>query len=300
MIPIVKFADLPNGLRLPYVEQGDPGGTPLLLLHGYTDSCRSYLPLLACLPGEFRIIAVTQRGHGDAGRPGAGYRTADFAADLALFTDALQLGSAVLVGHSMGSQIAQRFAIDHPSRVRGLVLIGAFTTLRGNPAAGELWNIVSELRDPVDPGFVREFQRGTLARPAPAAFLDMVVAESLKVPARVWCDALAGMLMHDVAPELGLIKAPTLILWGDQDSLCARSTQDALATAIPGARFAAYQGAGHAPHWEDPARVAADVAGFAVNLATTAQTARRAPFRARRRSSASAAPERPSPRNPPQ
>jgi pimeloyl-ACP methyl ester carboxylesterase len=84
------------------------------------------------LPDSLHAFALTQRGHGDASRPAAGYRLEDFAGDVESFMDAVGLESAMLVGHSMGGAIAQRFAIDRPERVRGLVLLGAFATLRGN------------------------------------------------------------------------------------------------------------------------------------------------------------------------
>src|SRR3712207_1329643 len=105
----VKTVALPAGVTLPYVEQGDPAGVPVLLLHGYTDSWRSWEPVLPSLPGSVRAVAPTQRGHGDAGRPASGYGPHDFAADLAAFVDALGLGPAVVAGTSMGSIVAQRF-----------------------------------------------------------------------------------------------------------------------------------------------------------------------------------------------
>jgi pimeloyl-ACP methyl ester carboxylesterase len=265
--PTIKSVELPNGIRLPYAENGDPAGTPVLLLHGYTDSWRSFEPVLPHLPESLRAIALSQRGHGDADRPAAGYRAADLAADLAAFADTLGLGPAIVVGNSMGAQVAQRFAIDHPQRTLGLVLIGAFTTLRGNSAVQALWDgAVSTLTDPVDSGFVREFQESMLARPVPAAFVDTVVRESLKVPARVWRAALEGQMEDDATPELGRVAAPALILWGDKDTIAPREDQEVLAAAIPDARLEVCAGAGHAPHWEEPARVAADIASFAAGL----------------------------------
>jgi hypothetical protein len=135
----------------------------------------------------------------------------------------------------MGSTNAQRFAINHPERIRGLVLAGSFASYRGNPAVVEFWeSAVSRLTDPIDPAFVRQFQESTLARPMPPAFLDMVVQESLKVPARVWRAAFEGFLEDDVAGALGRIQAPTLIVWGTRDSLCRRADQDDLLAAIAG------------------------------------------------------------------
>ena len=267
MVSAVKSVALPTGVTLPYVEQGDPAGVPVVLLHGYTDSWRSWEPVLPYLPASIHAFAPTQRGHGDADRPAAGYRPHDFAADVAAFMDALDIGSAVMVGTSMGSIVAQRFAIDHPARSRGLMLLSAATTWR-TPGTVGLWDVVSSLEDPIDPGFVREFQESTLAQPVSPAFVDTVVAESLKVPARVWRAALReGHLEADVAGELGLIAAPTLIVWGDRDAIHPPSEQQFLKEAIRGSRIVAYPGAGHALHWEEPTRFAADLAAFVERLA---------------------------------
>ena len=267
-MPDIESVELPDGVRLSYVERGDPAGVPVLLLHGVTDSWRSFERVLPHLPASIHAFALSQRGHGDADRPAAGYGPDDFAADLAAFMDAVGLGSAVIVGHSMGSSIAQRFALDHPGRTLGLVLAGAFFAgWRGSPAVVELWeSTVSTLMDPIDPGFVREFQEGTLARPVPPAFLDAVVRESLKVPARVWRATFAGFLEADFSAQLGRIEAPTLIVWGDRDALCARNEQEALAAAIAGSRLVVYPGAGHALHWEEPERFAADLVAFTESL----------------------------------
>lgn len=260
--PLIKSITLPNRVRLQYVEQGDPAGLPVLLLHGMTDSWHSYERVLPHLPASMRAFALTQRGHGDAERPETGYRPQDFAADVAAFMDALELKRAVIVGHSMGSLVAQRFALDYPARTKGLVLIGSWRSINGNPSVQEFRETVAQLSDPLDPDFVREFQQSTLARPVPQTFFETVVQESLKVPARVWSAALEGLLENDAARELEKIKAPTLIVWGDQDAFCLRSDQDELARAIGGAQFLVYPGAGHSPQWEAPERFAAELAAF--------------------------------------
>lgn len=254
---------LRDGLMLPYAEVGDPAGRAVVLLHGYTDSWHSFEPVLPHFPASIRALALTQRGHGDAGRPAEGYRLHDLAGDLAALMDALGIGAAVIVGHSMGSAVAQRFALDHPGRVAGLVLAGSFATARGNPGVEGLWHdAVAGLADPVDADFARAFQAATLARPVPAGFLDMVIGESLKVPARVWRAALAGLLEADHSAELRQIDRPTLVVWGDRDAFFPRSDQDALLAAIPNAQLLVYEGAGHGLHWEEPVRFARNVAAF--------------------------------------
>lgn len=200
--------ELPNRTRLEYVEQGDRNGTPVILLHGYTDSWRSYELLLPHLPRSLRVFAITQRGHGNSGRPAQGYEARDFAQDVAAFMDAVGLDQAVIVGHSMGATVAQRFALDYPERTRALLLEGAFVR-PGNAGVRELWEAVSAFRGSIDPAFVREFQQSTLAREVPSSFFDTVVNESVKVPVRVWQEALRPFLTQDFLGELRALRAPT-------------------------------------------------------------------------------------------
>jgi non-heme chloroperoxidase len=273
MTPAVKSVTLPGGVTLPYVEQGDPSGPPVLLLHGITDSRWSFEPVLPHLSRSLHVFALSQRGHGDASRPVTGYAPQDFAADVAAFLDALGLRKAVLVGHSMGGTVAQRFALDYPEQTMGLALVASFVEYRSNPViAGYCDTVVATLTDPIPPAVARAFQESTLARPLPPALLDIFVQESLKVPARVWKAAFRGLLDHEIAEELGRIVAPTVMFWGDRDAFVPRDDQDRLLASIPGAeRLLIYGGAGHALHWEQPARFAAHLQHFVNSLSVEAQ-----------------------------
>ena len=254
---------LNTGVTLPYVEQGDASGVPVLLLHGYADSWRFFEPLLKHLPESVHAFAPTQRGHGDADRPRDRYRQQDFAADVAAFMDAVGLEAAVIAGQSSGGYTAQRFAIDHPDRTVGLVLIGTPRDFRDKPAAWEFLRALPRLTDPVDPQFVRDVMTSTITRPLPPAFLDTLIAESSKLPAHVWQATFQGLLDASVPTESGTITAPTLILWGDRDELAPRRDQERLRAAIAGAELVTYHGTGHAVACEEPARTAADLAAFA-------------------------------------
>ena len=262
MAPEIKSIELPTGVTLQYVEQGDPAAVPILLLHGLSDSWHSYERVLPHLPMSIRAFALTLRGHGDSSRPEVGYRFQDYAADVAAFMDVLHVEAAIILGHSLGSSVAQRFALAHPERTLGLVLVGAFASLPKSPVARELSEMVSTMKDPVDPGFVREFQESTLARPVPQAFFETIVQESLKLPAHVWRAAVAGSLEDDFSGELSKIKAPTLFVWGDQDEMVPRTDQDAQTAVIAGSRLVVYPGVGHGVHWEEPERFASDVVNF--------------------------------------
>jgi pimeloyl-ACP methyl ester carboxylesterase len=260
--PRPAVASLPTGVRLRYVEQGDSAGPPVIFLHGYTDSSFSFSRVLPLLDAVWHAYALDLRGHGDSERPAGGYALRDFAADVIAFMDERGLGRATLVGHCMGSLVAQRVALDAPRRVSGLVLASSMTSARRIEGAGELRQGVEALGETVPAEFAREFQAGTVYGPLPDEFMDGVVRESLKVPARVWRATLAGLLDDDHAPHLGRIRTPTLLLWGDRDALLGRAEQDALTAALAGSELVVYPETGHSPHWERPERFARDLEAF--------------------------------------
>ena len=219
-----KFVSLSTGVRIEYVEQGKADGVPVIFLHGVTDSWRSFERVLPLLPPNIHAFALSQRGHGDSSRPTSGYRFADMSADLLAFLDAMGLRTAIIVGHSMGASVAQRFVIDHPDRVARLVLMGAFSTYHDPGLADFVASSIAPLTDPIAPPFAREWQLSTLARAMPADHLDAVVSETLKVPARVWREAFDGFLKTpDFTSELTRVSVPVLLMWGDRD--CVRATR---------------------------------------------------------------------------
>ena len=187
---------------------------------------------------------------------------ADFAFDAAAFLDAVGVERATIVGHSMGGLVALRFALDHPDRVTRLVLAGT-SPAAGNAGVRALNDEVQRLPDPVPDEFIRAFQLSTLSRQLEPSFLERVVAESRKLPARVWREAFTGILAADVARDLSrLPRVPTLIAWGDRDDIFPRADQERLRDGIAGATLVVYEGGGHAFHWEEPERFARDLTAF--------------------------------------
>lgn len=266
--PVVKAVELPNHITLPYVEQGTSTGIPMLLLHGFAGSWRSFELVLPHLNDSVHAFAITQRGHANASAPQSGYRLDDFAGDVAAFMDALHLERAVIVGHSMGSAVAQRLALDYPDRVLGLVLVGASLAARGDPDLQAFWDsTLSTLSDPIDPTFVRGFVDTTLAQTVPPEFFEAMMRDAQAVPARVWKEAFKGRLEEDLLGDLHKIEVPTLILWSDLDARGSRRDQEALEAMINSSRLVVYPGAGHDLHCEEPIRFASDLLSFIEGLA---------------------------------
>jgi non-heme chloroperoxidase len=261
----IRFArtSLSTGVRLQYAERGDPMGEAIVFLHGYSDSWYSFSRVLPLLSPSYHAFALTQRGHGDSDKPQCCYAPEDFAADIDAIMDALNVEEATVVGASTGALFALRAALSYPRRVSRLVMIGAQT-----PANEAVMGLVEEMRaleDPVPPEFVRGFQESTIYQPVPQEFLDTVVSESLKLPARVWRDYLEQSVLsidREYVVELREIDVPTLILWGEQDPLFPREEQERLAAAIAGATLKVYPDTGHAVHWDRPEWVVRDLEEF--------------------------------------
>jgi pimeloyl-ACP methyl ester carboxylesterase len=142
-----------------------------------------------------------------------------------------------------------------------LVLSGSATTIR-NSVVLDLQREVNALKDPVPEKFVREFQTSTIFHPPSDEFFKGVLRETMRLPAHVWRDVMTEMMSARANADLAKIKAPTLILWGDKETIFLRSEQDALLAALPNARLKVYEDTGHAMHWERPERFARDLQEF--------------------------------------
>lgn len=259
--PRLASVRLATGVRLRYLEQGDPSGRPVILLHGITDSWFSFSRVLPGISKQNRVYALDLRGHGNSDRPADRYSPRDMAGDVIAFMDSLRIERATLVGHSMGTFVAQQAALAAPQRVAGLVLVGSATTAR-NAVTLELQRALESLPDTVPEDFAMEFQASTIHHPVPEGFLTRVVAESRKAPARVWRAALAGLLETERFAGLSDRKIPALLIWGDRDGMFSRAEQEALVAALPIASLRVYRATGHAPHWERPREVVRDLERF--------------------------------------
>lgn len=265
---------LPTGVELHYVEKGDPEGPVLIFLHGFADSWRSWELNLPLVAQRYHTYALSQRGHGDSSKPDCCYRPEDLAGDVMAFIDALGMKQATLIGHSMGSFITYTVALNQPEHLERLVLVGWGPPMPTDPAAVErvrkLNMYLQMLEGEIDPAFVRDFVTRTAFNPIPAPYLETLVAESLKVPVTVWKQMVANRLADlpnhsagDSIPGRGIIKTPTLIVYGDQDPYVHEGTA-VLASVIQHRTQITYQGTGHAPHWEWPRRFVEDLETFVI------------------------------------
>ena len=257
-----KMVTLSNGLRMAYVEMGNPKGRPLLLLHGYTDSSRSW-SLVAPYLGNYRLLIPDQRGHGGSDAPTCCYSASQLADDARLFLDAMAVQRAAVAGHSMGSMVATAMAAEHPDRVEAVVLIGA-TALAPVKRGDWLWTNTQSLTFPIDRGsqFGRDWHPGNQPQPVDPAFARAAADEIFATAPHVWRSVIRELVDVPVARHAADIKAPILILSGGKDPIFAPEHHAALIAAFPTARARVYPAGGHNFTWEQPAEVATDIVAF--------------------------------------
>jgi non-heme chloroperoxidase len=263
--PVVKTIDISPSVTLEYVEQGCEDGIPVILLHGFTDSWHSYEMILPLLPEKLHVYALTLRGHGNSSKPKEGYQPEDFSKDIAVFIKQLAINKPVIVGHSMGSTIAQHFAVNYANLTRGIVLAASFADYNST-AVSDFKFMIDQLTDPIDPAFAEGFQRGTAVRPVPEPMMKTFIEETSRVPAYVWKSVAAGWASSNFAKPLQSYKKPALIIWGNKDGFCRREDQELLLSSIKRSSLKIYEGTGHAVHWEEPTRFANDLLQFILRI----------------------------------
>lgn len=261
----VRTIALRTGINVPCFVQGhlgeanDDGGAPLVLLHAWGESWRSFDRLIASLP-SMTLVAPDLRGHGGADKPEDGYSLTAVVEDVLAVFDALGIARAHVLGSSSGGYVAQQLAVMHPELVASLSLVGSPLSLNGKPLfASE----IEALTDPISEDWVREsLSWYRLLHAVPAAYIEDRVQDGLAMPAAVLKASLRGYYEAVPPTEAGTISAPTLILWGAHDHIVPRQHQETLESRIPGAQLKIYEKTGHLVLWECPERVAEDVGTF--------------------------------------
>ena len=244
---------------------------PIVLLHGTSDSLHTWDGWSAVLVKNRRVVRFDLPGFGLTGpQPQNDYSMARYVQFVAVLLDQLVITNHVLVGNSLGGQIAWEFAYAFPQRVRKLVLVDAagyvFTSqevplafrLAGNVALRRVFDFV------LPRGLVQSSVRNVYGDPTKVTpelvdrYYDMALRQGNR-------RALGYRMDHRTPGDparIGALKVPTLILWGGRDRLIPVQSARWFERDIAGARLVVFSDLGHIPQQEDPARTVTELLRF--------------------------------------
>jgi pimeloyl-ACP methyl ester carboxylesterase len=244
-------------------------GEVIILLHGWTDSSRSYWQhVISYFENHYTLIALDLRGHGCSAKPAHGYAPTDQAQLVAKLVHKLGLEKPVLLGHSLGGVVAAKYAILFPNRLSALIIsdspLGAgfwknMELLTHMPPAGALLlgsmlvpffgKMLYNLRTPNSIRLIVEHLH-VLYRPT--NMTTELIREKMGSSYEATMQSIIGIFLENLEKDLGTISAPTLIIQGDHDSLVPLDWAEIAASRIPDAQLALIENAGHFPMLEQP------------------------------------------------
>jgi pimeloyl-ACP methyl ester carboxylesterase len=260
----VTVADV-HGRAIPYEDTGGTG-TPLVLAHGFFMDRSMFEPQVAALRQRFRVITYDERGHGEAADDPAPYSYWDLADDLAGLLDHLGLERAVIGGMSQGGFIALRFALRYPDRAIGLVLLDsqAGVELEEKRAEYEVMRSVWEEDGP------SELMGGMVAAIILGNYQEnprWVAGWIARYPTGLGQIYTTLMERDDITERLFEIRAPALVVHGDEDAAIPMERAEALCAGLAGcAGVVVVAGGSHAANLNRPEAVNEAIGDFLAGL----------------------------------
>lgn len=243
-----------HGARIYWEEQGE--GDPLLLIMGLGYSSAMWYRTLPELSRHHRTILFDNRGVGRSSAPHGPYSISSMASDAASVLDAAGVESARVYGISMGGMIAQELALQHPGRVRSLIL--ASTSCGGLESVPASLEVISALyaRAAMTPEDAFWLMAPFVYDPStPRARMEEDLAVRIRTypPAQSYMAQLQGILAWHSHSRLKEIKAPTLVIHGENDRLVPPENGAILARTIEGAKLVSVPNASHILLTDQPA-----------------------------------------------
>jgi pimeloyl-ACP methyl ester carboxylesterase len=260
-----QFIELSPGTRVHVRDEGARGGPVVMLLHGSNASLHTWEPWVARLKARYRVITLDFPAHGLSGAvPARDYSTDSYVAIVEAVRLRLKIDRMVLGGNSMGGGVAWRYAVVHPERLAGLVLVDA--SGKPQPAAS---------KPPLGFYLARiPLARDILASVTPRWIIERSLIQSVSVTSIVddaMIDRYWELLLYPENRQATLdrfsqynppgdgealrsLNVPTVILWGREDRLIPVSVADWFAERLPDARVTVLDGVGHIPMEEAPDR----------------------------------------------
>lgn len=271
-----QFIALPDGAVAHVRDQGNKAGPILVLVHGSNASLHTWEPWVHILGATYRVVTMDMPGHGLTGAvPNDDYSRTGMVNFVHEVTRKLGLKRYAIGGNSMGGGVAAQYAESFPDEVSALILVDAAGIPRKPQPDGKIPLAFRLAQMPV----LNKILLYVTPRSMVAEGLHKVFVDQSKVTDEM-VTRYYDLTLYDgnrratgirfrlppdngaVAEQLGAIRAPTLILWGDKDGLIPVEYAGEFAKRIPGSKVVIYPDVGHIPMEEVPEKSAADVASF--------------------------------------
>ncbi len=267
-----QFVTLSTGIKMAYVEMGNPDGPVVILQHGMTDNSRSWsmaAPYFAA--AGYHVYLPDLRGMGKSDAPDGFYTPFTYATDMKAFFDAMGIDKATLVGHSLGSYTVQCFSVMFPERCDKIVLVSSLP-LKGYqdaalmPAYAAYVEPLAEDGHPSD-AFMDNWYATILHEEEFAGVFDTFLANMKKeaqvLSKKAWKNIMLGLVAADMTELYSQIddSIPVLILHGDDDTMAPTQYQEELCNIfhVDANSYVNYVGIGHNIQFEMPHQCANDI-----------------------------------------
>ena len=272
--PPSQFVTLPDGARIHFRDRGPRDAEVLVLLHGSFAALITWEPWSKALSDHYRVISLDLPAHGLTGAvPNHDYSQKGMANVVDEFVDALHVQKFSLGGNSMGGGVAARYAEMHPDRLTHLILVdaGGMPTKGGDRIPFVFRLVGTPWAKPIllhitPRSFVTDVLNAAVVRKSIITdqmideYWDFVRMEGTReANAERFATVDDRSYVHD---HIGVIKVPTLILWGEQDHLVPVAVAHEFNDAIPHSKLIIYPATGHIPMEEVADQSAADVRAF--------------------------------------
>jgi pimeloyl-ACP methyl ester carboxylesterase len=236
-------------LGIPTRHRRVGAGSPVVVLHGWGARIEAVHPIVEALRGRHTVLAPDLPGFGETGLPPAPWGVADYCRWTLAFLDTMGIERTSLVGHSLGGRIGIYLASHHPERIDRMILVDSagirprrgLTYYRKVALAKAGKHAARHLGAPG-----RSLHRRALARSASPDYRD---AGPLR-------PTFVRIVSEDLQPLLTRITAPTLLIWGGQDTATPVSDGRLMERLIPDAGLVVFESAGHYSYLDEPGRFA--------------------------------------------
>lgn len=239
------------GAKINYVEAGDPAKPHVILLHGLGGSTANWAFNIPALAQNNHVIAIDQIGFGKSDRPMLKYRVSTYVDFLDKFMTETKIGSATLVGNSLGGWVAALTAIKYPNRVDKIVLADAAGIKPSDVDLNLIYSLNystrDEVRDLVKLVFYNQAIFASNAFIEESMRLRVVANDGYTINSLIDSIKRGEDFLHT---RLGEIKKPTLIIWGKQDGLLKVADGEQFNRGIAGSELVVFDQCGHVPQVE--------------------------------------------------